>query len=108
MTVRRVAHAGNDKAALGHRSAHAQLVVVAVQIVDVLGDDVTLEVLPRTVADAVARVDRRLAVGVLGTQIGPPGFAPRAVALGQLLAVAVGALEAAEIAALAGPGAGDE
>ena len=108
VTVRRKAHAGNDLAALGQRRVHAQLVVVAVQIVDAVRDDFTLEILPRTVADAVARIDRRLAVGGLGAQIGAPGLSARAVALRQLLAMLIGALEAAEIGALAGPGADDE
>jgi hypothetical protein len=71
-------------------------------------DHVALEILPWAVADAVARIDARLAVGRLGAEVGAPGFAARAVALRQRLAVLVGALDAAEVGALAGPGAGDE
>ena len=76
MTVRSKAHAGNDLAPLGQRRVHGQRIVVAVQIVDVLGDGFTLEILPWTVADAVARIDRRLAVGGLGAEIGAPVFPP--------------------------------
>ena len=74
MTVRRKSHARNNEAAFGQRSVHSEFVVVAVQIVDVLSDDFTLEILPRTVADAVACIDRRLPVDCLGAQIGMPGF----------------------------------
>ena len=80
VTVRREADAGDDVAALGERVVEAELVVVAVQIVEAGRDDRALEVLPRAVADAVARVDRGLAVGGLGAEIGAPGLAARAVA----------------------------
>jgi hypothetical protein len=74
-----------------------------VQIVDVLSDDFALEILPRAVANAVTRIDGRLAVGSLGAQIGAPDFSSCAVALCQLLTMLVGAFKAAEIGALAGP-----
>ena len=67
-----------------------------------------LEILPRALADAVARIDRRLAAAFLGAEIGAPGLAARAVALRQRLAVLVGPRDAAEVGALAGPRAGDE
>ena len=95
MTVRRKAHARNDLAPLGQRRVHAKLVVVAVQIVDVLSDDFALEILPRTIANAVARIDGRLPVGSLGAQIGTPGLSSRAMALSQLLTMLVGAVKAA-------------
>ena len=108
MTVRREADTGDDLAALAQRRVEAELVVVAVQIVDVCRDDFAFEILPRTLADAVARIDGRLAVGLLGAEVGAPGLPSRAVALRQRLAVLVGSFDAAEVGALAGPGAGDE
>ena len=50
--------------------------LLAVQLVDILGDDSPLALLPGTVADAVARVDGRAAVGGLRAQIGVPGRLP--------------------------------
>src|SRR5262245_22418526 len=108
MTVRCKAHARNDLAPLSQRRVHAKLVIVAVQIIDVLSDDFALEILPRAVANAVTRIDRRLAVGSLGAQIGVPGFSSRAVALCQFLTMPVPAFKTAEIGALAGPDAGDK
>src|SRR4051812_29208898 len=55
--IRREADTGDDEATLAHRVVEAELVVVAVQIVDAGRDDRALEVLPRAVADAVARID---------------------------------------------------
>src|SRR5215475_6944202 len=103
MTVRCKAHARNDLAPLSQRRVHAKLVIVAVQIIDVLSDDFALEILPRAVANAVTRIDRRLAVGSLGAQIGAPGSSSRAMTLRQLLTILVGTFKAAEIGALAGP-----
>src|SRR5689334_1384107 len=108
VTVRREADAGNDQAALTQRVVEAELVVVAMQIVEARCDDLALEVLPWAVADPVACIDRRLACGLLGAEIGPPGFSASAVTLGQRLAILVGTLDAAEIGALAGSVAGDE
>jgi hypothetical protein len=45
---------------------------------------------------------------LLGAQIGAPSFPSGAVTLRQHLAMLVGAFDAAQIGALAGPGAGDE
>src|SRR4051812_16415799 len=105
MSVRSKAHAGNDEAPLGQRRVHGKRIVIAVQIVDVLGDGFALEILPWTAADAITRIDRRLAVRRLGAEIGAPGLSARAVALRQLQTKRIGALEAAEIGALARPGA---
>src|SRR5262249_54179858 len=55
--IRRVANARHDSAALGQRGLRTELVVGAVQIVDVLRNGLFLEVHPRAAADAVARVD---------------------------------------------------
>src|SRR6266446_5048580 len=78
------------------------------QLVDILGDRHALAVLPGSASDAVARVDRRLAVGGLRAEVGVPGMAAGTDCLGELLAQPVGAGEAAEIATLAGAGAGDK
>src|SRR5262244_2316823 len=108
VTVRCKAHARNDLAPLSQRRVHAKLVIVAVQIVDGLSDDFALEILPRTTANAVTRIDGRLSVGRLGAQIGAPGFSSRAMTLRQLLTILVGTFKAAEIGAFAEPHAGDK
>src|SRR3954471_16013027 len=102
VAVRRKADAGNDETALGERRHRAELVVVAVQVVDAGRHDLALEVLPRALADAVASIGSRLAVGVLRREIGVPRLAARTMALGQRLAIPVGTLDAAEVGALAG------
>ena len=76
--VRRVAAAVDHLALLGQRGLLADLVVGAVQIVDVLRDHLALGVLPRAVADAVAGVDG--CPGALRAQIGAPGLAAGAAA----------------------------
>ncbi len=78
------------------------------QLVDVLGNDHAFAVLPGPTADAVAGIDRRLAVGSLRAEIGVPSVAAGSDCLGELLAEPVGAREAAEIRTLAGAGAGDK
>src|SRR4029079_6821528 len=85
-----------------------ELVVVAVQIVDAGGDDLALEVLPRTLADAVPCIDGGVAFGGLGAQVGAPGLAACAGAAREFLAIPVGALDAAEIGTFAGPKASHE
>src|SRR4051794_16369331 len=65
VAVWREANARNDEAALGDRVLCVELIVVAVQIVNAGRDNRALEVLPRTIADAVAGVDRWLAGGLL-------------------------------------------
>ena len=64
VAVRRIAAAVDDFALLGQRGLFGQI-VGAVQLGDVPGDHHALRVLPRSLADAVARVHRRLAVGGL-------------------------------------------
>src|SRR5262245_57656237 len=106
--VRCVADAGDDGAALGQRRRHAELVVVAVEIVDVLGHHFALEVLPRPLADAITGVDGLRTARSLGAQIGAPGLAACARTLRQRLAVTIRALEPAEVRAFPGTGAGHE
>src|SRR5262249_14797345 len=108
MPARRKTHARNDLTPLGQRRVHAKLVIVAVQIVEVLSDDVALEILPWTIANAVTRIDGRLSVDSLDAQIGAPGFSSRAMTLRQLLTILVGTFKAAEIGAFAEPHAGDK
>jgi len=67
-----------------------------------------LGVLPRTLADAVTGIDGTALGRPVAAQIGVPRLAARAHGRCQLLAMGVGASEAAEIATLAGPGAGHE
>src|SRR5690349_7641689 len=89
MAVRRETDARNELAALADRVVEAELVVVAVQVVHAGRDDGTLEILPRALADTIARIDGRLAVGLLAAQIGAPCFGSGAVTLRQRLAIPV-------------------
>ena len=98
----------DDLALFAERGLLGEVVAGAVQIGDVLGDHRALGILPRSLADAVARIDGRLAVGGLRREVGAPGFAAGAGGLRQRLAVIVGAGEAAEIAAIADAVAGQE
>ncbi len=75
------------------------------QVGHVLRHHHALHVVPRTAADAVARIHR---AGALRAEIGAPGLAGHACGLGEGGAVGIGPGDAAEIAALAGIGAGDE
>src|SRR5437660_290413 len=63
VSIGRVANAGNHGPALGQRHLHAEFVVVAMKIVDVLGDDLVFEILPGAASDAVAGIDGLRAVG---------------------------------------------
>src|SRR5262245_64049474 len=63
VTVRCKTHTWNDLASLAQRRIHAELVIVAVQIVDVLSDYLAFEILPRAGANTVTRIYGRLAVG---------------------------------------------
>src|SRR5215510_15807443 len=108
VTIRREAHARNELAALAQRVVEAQFIVVTVQIIKTGRDNLAFEILPRAVADAVACIDRRLPVSLLGAQIGAPSFPSGTVTLRQHLAMLVGAFDAAQVGALAQPGAGDE
>ncbi|CAD5375508.1 hypothetical protein OF001_U10195 [Pseudomonas sp. OF001] len=105
--VRRIAAALDRHAALVEAGFLVE-VVVAVQLGDVLGDQLALGVVPGARADAVAGVHRRLAVTGAGAEVGAPGVAAGTDGLGELLAVRIGASQAAEIGALAHAGAGDE
>src|SRR6185312_5063500 len=76
---------------------------------DIPGDHHALDVLPWSLADAVARIDGGLAVGGLRREIGVPDLGgAKTRRLRQRLAVVVGAGDAAEIAAIADATAGQE
>ncbi len=107
MAVRRIAAAVGDLALLRQRGLFCQI-VGAVQLGDVLGDDNAFCVLPRPLADAIARIDRGLAVDGLGREIGAPGFCSGASGLRQRLAGVVGTRETAEIGAVANARRGDK
>ena len=105
VTVWRVAATVDRLPFLAQRVLLVDGVVRAVQVGDVLGDRGALGVLPRSAPDAVLRIDR---AGALGRRIGAAGLPARARGLRERLTVAVGAVEPAEITAIAGTGAGDE
>src|SRR6267143_1391689 len=96
--VRRVAAPVHRLALLGQRGLLAD-VVLAVQLGEVARDDDALGVLPGTLADAVARVDR---AGALRAQVGVPGLGAGARRPAEQLAELVRAGESAEVAALSG------
>src|SRR5947208_13208893 len=103
-----VAAAVDDVTLLGQGGLLRQI-VVAVQFVDIFGDDDALGVLPRpvpdAVADAVARIDRGPAVSRLRAEIGMPGLVTDHRALCEPLADLVRPGQTAEIRTFAGPGA---
>ena len=106
--VRRVAAAVHYHALFGKAVFLRQLVVVAVQIIHAGGHHDALGVLPRALADAVARIHGRLAVERLLTEVGVPGLAAHASRFGERSAMLVGALEPTERRTIAGADTGDE
>ena len=73
------------------------------EIVDILGDLHTIDVVPGAETDTVARIDgRRAAIG-MGTEISAPGFAARTCGFCQLLTVRIGSGESTEVAPLPEP-----
>src|SRR5262249_55632295 len=81
VVVGRIADTGNHGAALGQRGLHAELVVVAVKLVDVLSDNFAFEILPRSPSHAGAGVDGFSAARCLRAEIGAPRLAAGAGAL---------------------------
>src|SRR5262249_47243998 len=108
VTVWRVAAAVDHLALFGKRSLLRKVVVWAMQIGRVLCDRHTLGILPRTLANAITRIDRGLTVSSLRREIGAPGFCADACRLRQRLAMLVGAGEPAKIGAVADADAGDK
>src|SRR5207244_6811966 len=105
--VRRVAASIDDVPLFGQRGLLVE-VVVAVQLGYIAGNDDSLDVLPWTIADALARVDRRRARGRTRAEIRAPGVISRAGGGGERLAMLVRAREPAKIRPLAGTRAGHE
>ena len=97
-----VAAAVDDVAGLGEGGLLGDLVGRAVELVERRGDQLALGVVPGAFSDAVLRVDAG------GAQIGVPGLAGGPGGGGELVAERIGAGEAAEIGAVARPGAGNE
>src|SRR5262249_51637564 len=111
--VRHVADAVHDRLLLGERELLAERVAdprlldrVPVELGDTLAHALTAGVVPRSVADAVTRVDRARA---LRAEVrGPADGRPAARRGAELLAVRVGACEAAVVRPVALPDARDE
>jgi hypothetical protein len=91
-----------------HRSFLVEIVAVRVQVGDVVRDLHSLSVVPRTLADAIARIHGRLGIFRASTQVGTPGAVPRSRSCSQLLAVRVGSLQSTEIGPVARSFAGNE
>ena len=108
VAVRAVAPAIDKLAGFTDRVFLAELVVFAVQVIDVGRNLHAVGVVPGPVADSVSCVDRVLAVGGARAQVGPPGFVAGTGGFGQHLAVRVGARQATEIRAIPGARAGQE
>src|SRR5688572_6831143 len=106
--IRLVAHAIYHRALLRQRIFLAEHVHVGVKVGDALGDDHTLHVHPRALADAIARVDRRLPVRGRRAEIRAPGAIPCSRCGRQRLAVLIGSRQPAEVGPVARSGAGDE
>ena len=68
MTVGSVTDSRDYGTAFCQRRLHVEFVFVAVEIVNVLRDNLTLEVLPGSVPDAIACIDRRLAISGLAAR----------------------------------------
>src|SRR6185312_13678803 len=109
MPVRFISDTVADLTFFGEVGLLGQVVAGTVESGDVPGDHHALDVLPWSLADAVARIDGGLAVGGLRREIGVPDLGgAKTRRLRQRLAVVVGAGDAAEIAAIADATAGQE
>src|SRR5688572_600333 len=103
-----VAIAVDPVALLGQRGIDADPILVAVQLRHVGSDLETSGVAPRSLADAIARVDGGTARGRGRAQIRAPHPGPAADGLGQPLAMCVGPGKSTEVAAEPAAAAGDE
>src|SRR5262249_40480312 len=81
---------------------------IRVEVFDALGHNGALGVLPRTFADAVARVDARIPTRCCRAQIGAPVGTGRASGLSKRQAVRIGTFETTEIGTIALADAGNE
>jgi hypothetical protein len=108
MRVDGIAAARDWLALLGQRRLLGDIVGVGVKVLDALGYHHTLCVLPRTFADAVARTHSRFAARLCRAEISPPIGVARSCRPGERLAMRVGALDTAEVGAIALTHAGYE
>src|SRR5262249_24906717 len=104
MPIGRIAHAVDAVALLGQRRLLVEI-VCAVKLGNTVSNDYAFDILPRSVADAVARIHRACP---LRAQIGVPGFSACAHCLRQRLAMPIAAFESAKIPAFSGSDACDE
>src|SRR5207237_8316758 len=90
--VRGIAAAFDHLALLGERGLLADLVLARMQLRDVVRHHYSFRVAPGTLADAVARVDTRVATGRGRAQVRLPVRVLRAGRLGERIAVRIRAL----------------
>jgi hypothetical protein len=76
-----IANPRNHSAPFRQGGLRVELVVVAVKIVNTLGNNFSLKVLPGPAANTIPRVDSRFSIDSLRAQIGSPGFATRTCSL---------------------------
>jgi len=81
---------------------------VPVQIGKVVGNFLSLGVVPGAIPDSIARIHARLAVCGVGAHIGVPGFTAAANGRGKCLANSVCSRETAEIRSMAGTCTGNK
>src|SRR5687768_3352847 len=100
--------ARDRSALLGQRVLAAESVGIGMQIGPRLRDHPALRIHPRPLADAIARVDRRLAGRSGGAQIRAPRAVPGSRGRGKCLTLLIRAGESTEIGPVARAGARDE
>jgi hypothetical protein len=101
-----VAAAVDDTAAFGQTRLLGQIVAVAVQVLDALGDQHALGVVPGARANAIPSVD--YAVLPCVAQVCPPGEIATSHRLGQRLTIGVGPGQTSQVSTVAGTIASDE
>ena len=105
MHVDRIAPAADRLAFLGQRSLLGDVARIRVQVRDALGHDRTLGILPRALADAIARIDAFGAARLGRAEVGAPVCKGRTRRLCERLTMGIGAGKSAEIGAVALAGA---
>jgi len=108
VAIGRIPNTWDEGPSFSKRDLHSKLVIVAVKIIDVLGNSLALEVLPGSPADPITCIDCWLTISGLGAQICPPRLGAGASPLSQILAIPISAFDAAKVGTLAWPEAGDE
>lgn len=102
VTVRAVAPAIHRVTIFRQPGFLADRVGVAVQRIEVFGDQLTIDVVPWSVADPIA------GVGIARAEISAPSLTAGASCVGQLLTMGIGTFEASQIGAVSRPLARDE